>query len=66
MWEAVLGEHHPDAVDNGEQIMKVGKYNKLQFINIHQINRTYKFYNKTIENRKSKIYAYFLKTCHVQ
>ena len=38
MWEAVLGEHHPDAVDNGEQIMKVGKYNKLKFINIHQID----------------------------
>jgi len=25
MWEAVLGEHHPDAVDNGEQIMKIEK-----------------------------------------
>ena len=38
MWEAVLGEHHPDAVDNGEQIMKVGKYNKLQFQEIYSLD----------------------------
>jgi len=25
MWEAVLGEHHPEAFDNGEQIMKIEK-----------------------------------------
>ena len=49
MWEAVLGEHHPEAFDSGEQIMKVGKFTtKYNLFNIHQINIDKNFITKQL------------------